>query len=76
MEDGEVPAAVQPRPEDYAYDLDRALQSVVGLRATIPRALPSTTTTWPCVVEPAYPTRPPLPVASVTNIEPSATSDS
>lgn len=30
-------AAVQPRPEDYAYDLDRALQSVVGLRATTPQ---------------------------------------
>lgn len=32
-----VVAAVQPRPEDYAYDLDRALQSVVGLRATMPK---------------------------------------
>jgi S1-C subfamily serine protease len=28
---------LQPRPEDYAYDLDRALQSVVGLRATMPQ---------------------------------------
>ncbi|MCC6315921.1 MAG: serine protease [Thermomicrobiales bacterium] len=35
--DGKVSAAVQPRPEDYGYDLDRALQSVVGLRATMPR---------------------------------------
>jgi S1-C subfamily serine protease len=34
--DWKVPAAMQPRPEDYAYDLDRALQSVVGLRATMP----------------------------------------
>ena len=32
-----IVAAVQPRPEDYAYDLDRALQSVVGLRATMPK---------------------------------------
>jgi S1-C subfamily serine protease len=30
-----IAAAVQPRSEDYAYDLDRALQSVVGLRATM-----------------------------------------
>lgn len=35
--DRKVTAAVQPRPEDYAYDLDRALQSVAGLRATMPR---------------------------------------
>jgi len=35
-EDRKVTAAVQPRPEDYAYDLDRALQSVAGLRATMP----------------------------------------
>jgi S1-C subfamily serine protease len=34
--DWKVSAAVQPRPEDYAYDLDRALQAVVGLRATMP----------------------------------------
>ncbi len=34
--DWKVSAAVQPRPADYAYDLDRALQSVVGLRATMP----------------------------------------
>jgi S1-C subfamily serine protease len=31
-----IAAAMQPRSEDYAYDLDRALQSVVGLRATMP----------------------------------------
>ena len=31
-----VSAAVQPRTEDYSYDLERALQSVVGLRATMP----------------------------------------
>jgi S1-C subfamily serine protease len=28
--------AVRPKPEDYGYDLDRALASVVGLGATIP----------------------------------------
>ena len=31
-----VPPAVQPRPEDYGYDLDRALSSVVGLHSIIP----------------------------------------
>lgn len=31
-----VPPASQPRPEDYAYDLERALSSVVGLHAIIP----------------------------------------
>jgi S1-C subfamily serine protease len=31
-----VPAAVQPRPDDYAYDLDRALSSVLGVHAIIP----------------------------------------
>ena len=31
-----VPAAAQPRPEDYPYDLERALSSVVGLHALIP----------------------------------------
>jgi S1-C subfamily serine protease len=31
-----VPPAAQPRPEDYAYDLERALSSVVGLHAIIP----------------------------------------
>ena len=35
--DWKIATAVQPRPEDYAYDLDRALQSVVGLRATMPK---------------------------------------
>lgn len=37
MGDGNISAMLQPRPEDYAYDLDRALQSVVGLRATMPQ---------------------------------------
>lgn len=31
-----VPPSVQPRPEDYAYDIDRALSSVIGLHAIIP----------------------------------------
>ncbi|HEY6382341.1 MAG TPA: S1C family serine protease [Pseudolabrys sp.] len=31
-----VPAAVQPRVEDYGYDLERALSSVVGLHSIIP----------------------------------------
>jgi len=31
-----VPAGVQPRVEDYGYDLERALSSVVGLHSIIP----------------------------------------
>ncbi len=31
-----VPPAAQPRPENYSYDLDRALMSVIGLHAIIP----------------------------------------
>jgi S1-C subfamily serine protease len=31
-----VPPAAQPRPEDYGYDLERALSSVVGLHTLIP----------------------------------------
>jgi S1-C subfamily serine protease len=31
-----VPAAVQPRPEDYSYDLERALTAVVGLHSIVP----------------------------------------
>jgi S1-C subfamily serine protease len=31
-----VPLAAQPRPEDYGYDLDRALSAVVGLHSIIP----------------------------------------
>jgi len=31
-----VPPATQPKPEDYDYDLDRALASVVGIRSVIP----------------------------------------
>ncbi len=32
----ELPASIQPKPEHYAYDLEAALGSVVGLRAIIP----------------------------------------
>ncbi|WP_338832508.1 S1C family serine protease [Bradyrhizobium sp. 27S5] len=31
-----MPPAFQPRPEDYRFDLDRALMSVVGLHSIIP----------------------------------------
>ena len=31
-----VPPAAQPRPEDYGYDLERALSAVVGLHSLIP----------------------------------------
>ena len=34
--DWEIPEAAQPKPEEFAFDLDRALQSVVGIQATIP----------------------------------------
>ena len=36
VSDWKVPTSAQPKPEDYAYDLDRALNAVVGLRAIIP----------------------------------------
>src|SRR5215831_2311331 len=32
----EIPAELQPKPEDYAFDLDRALGAVLGLHATVP----------------------------------------
>ncbi|HEU5017361.1 MAG TPA: S1C family serine protease [Pseudolabrys sp.] len=31
-----VPPAVQPRPADYGYDLERALSSMIGLHSVIP----------------------------------------
>ena len=31
-----VPEALRPQPEDYGYDLDRALSAVVTLRARVP----------------------------------------
>jgi len=34
--DWKVSSTVQPRLQDYAFDLNRVLQSVVGLRATMP----------------------------------------
>jgi S1-C subfamily serine protease len=36
LSDWKVPASVQPKPEDYRYDLEHALAAVVGLRAIIP----------------------------------------
>jgi S1-C subfamily serine protease len=36
VSDWKVPASVQPKPEDYGYDLEHALSAVVGLRATVP----------------------------------------
>ncbi len=32
----EIPANLQPDPSDYSFDLERALRSVVGLRANVP----------------------------------------
>ena len=34
--DWEFPKSAQPKPEDYAYDLERALSAVVGLHSIIP----------------------------------------
>lgn len=36
LTDFTVPASVQPRARDYAFDLDRALDAVVGLHAIVP----------------------------------------
>jgi S1-C subfamily serine protease len=36
VSDWKVSPTVQPKPEDYAFDLDQTLASVVGLRAIIP----------------------------------------
>ncbi len=36
VSDWKIPSSVQPKPEDYRYDLDRALSSVVGVRSIIP----------------------------------------
>jgi S1-C subfamily serine protease len=36
LSEWKVPPALQPKPEHYAYNLDRALESVLGLRAVIP----------------------------------------
>ncbi len=34
--DWQVPPSARPKPEDYAYDLDRALNAVVGVHTKIP----------------------------------------
>jgi S1-C subfamily serine protease len=34
--DWEIPGEIQPKPGDCAFDLDRALSAVLGLRATVP----------------------------------------
>ena len=34
--DWRVPPTVEPKPEDYAFDLDRALAPVVGIRSVVP----------------------------------------
>ena len=34
--DPSIPAALHPKPGDYQFDLDRALQAIVALRATVP----------------------------------------
>ena len=34
--DWEIPSEFQPKPEDYAFDLDRALSGVLGLQANVP----------------------------------------
>src|SRR5438067_3572554 len=34
--DWKVPSAVEPKPQDYGYDLDRALASLVGISSVVP----------------------------------------
>jgi S1-C subfamily serine protease len=34
--DWKIPPGLQPKPEDYAYDLDQALAAVVGVRSIVP----------------------------------------
>ena len=36
LSDWKIPSSVQPKPEDYRFDLDHALSSVVGVRPIIP----------------------------------------
>jgi len=36
VSDWKVPASVQPKPDDYVYDLESALSAVVGVRAVVP----------------------------------------
>src|SRR5579862_7903755 len=35
--DWEIPTEFQPKPEDFDFDLDRALSGVLGLQATVPQ---------------------------------------
>lgn len=35
-EDWEIPPNLQPDPDDYSFDLERALKSVVSLKTYIP----------------------------------------
>ncbi len=35
-EDWEIPANLQPHPDDYRFDLERALNAVVGVRTNVP----------------------------------------
>ena len=35
--DWEIPAEARPRPQDYSFDLDNALASVLRLEATVPQ---------------------------------------
>ena len=36
VSDWQVPASARPKPEDYRFDLDRALHAVVGVHTKIP----------------------------------------
>jgi S1-C subfamily serine protease len=36
LSDWKIPSSAQPKPEDYRYDLEHALASVVGVRTIIP----------------------------------------
>jgi S1-C subfamily serine protease len=36
LSDWKIPSSAQPKPEEYRYDLDHALASVVGVRTIIP----------------------------------------
>ncbi len=36
LSDWTIPSRVQPKPEDYAYDLDAALAAVVGIHTAVP----------------------------------------
>lgn len=36
VSDFQVPRSVQPKPQDFAFDLDAALASIVGLRSIVP----------------------------------------